>query len=1318
MRTRSRNLFTTVHTEGGLLPADLLARIVQGNKQLDGLTPAAYHLADTERLAEAVGRSWTRLRQVWAAFRESLAKLPENDLATSLTRERWLLILFQELGYGRLQTARDLAVDGQSYPISHLWQRVPLHLVGARVELDSRTPGAAGAARMSPHGLVQDFLNKSDDHSWGFVSNGRRLRLLRDNASMTRQAFVEFDLDAMFTGEVYPDFALLWLVAHQSRLEGEKLEDFWLERWAREAREIGTRALDALRGGVEEAIRALGRGFLAHPKNTALKAALRSGALGTQDYYRELLRLVYRLIFLFAAEDRRLLFAPSAPIEAKDRYARHYSTERLRRIAERMRGSRHGDHWEALQMVMGFLGSDEGCPSLALPALGSFLWSRDAIGHLSDTQLANVDLLDAVRALSFTSHEGVRRPVDYKSIGAEELGSVYESLLELHPVIDADRPEFTLSTAAGHERKTTGSYYTPDSLVQCLLDSALDPVLDEAARKPNAEQAILALKVCDPACGSGHFLIAAAHRIARRLASVRTGDVEPSPDAVRAALRDVIGHCIYGVDLNPMAVELCKVSLWLESIDPGKPLSFLDHRILVGNSLLGATPALIEKGIPDVALEPIEGDDKVIARELKRRNREEREGQGQLFSDIAAEATPLYGGLEHKHSEIDALDDRNVAGVRGKERRFRDLRESSEYAKAKLLADAWCAAFVWRKTREAPPAVTHRVFQRLLDQPDLVLAAVRAETARIASVLAFFHWHLEFPEVFRVATGRAPENEQAGWSGGFDAVLGNPPWERIKLQEQEWFAERAPAIADAPNAAARRRLIEALPSTEPALHRSYLEAIRAADAESVLVRSTGRFPLCGRGDVNTYTVFAETMRCLIGPRGRLGCIVPSGIATDDTTKVFFQDIMDAGSLVTLYDFVNDAGLFPGVGHGRFKFCLLTLRATTALAGRSAAEFAFQLSRVDDLRDSERVFELSAQDIALLNPNTRTCPVFRTRRDAEVTKAIYRRVPVLIKEGPPEENHWGTRIRTRLWHMSEDAAHFRTLSDLERESWTRSGNSFERRGVRYVPLYEAKMVHQFDHRYGDYADHPAGSENTSLPDVALQRLVDPSYAPSPRYWVPADEVEARLNELWQRPFLLGWRDICRSTDERTLIASVLPRYGCGDKFLLMFPEVDSCLTACLLANLNAIALDFVARQKVGGSSMKAFTMRQLPVLPPRSFAGAGTWCDPDSLRDWICSRVLELVYTAHDLAPFARACGFDGPPFRWDPERRFQLRCELDAAFFHLYGLSRDDTAYILDTFPIVRRNDEAKYGSYRTKTRILELYDEYAAAGEIAEAHR
>jgi hypothetical protein len=782
METKRQDLFATIRTEGAILPPDLLQRIADADADLGGLSPSDYHLSG-EKLNEAINRSWNRLIGAWVSFKTGIAAASTTDPGTGLTREKWLFPLCQELGYGRLTPAKAVEVEGKAYPISHRWLFSPIHLIGFRVDLDHRSPGVAGAARSSPHSLVQELLNRAPEMLWGFVSNGMRLRILRDNKSLVRQTYAEFDLQAMFDGQVYPDFKLLWMLCHQSRVEGERPELCWLEKWSQAAAKEGTRALDSLRDGVQSAIEHLGTGFIAHPDNAELRDRLRTGNLHKQDYYRQLLRLVYRLIFLFVAEDRGQLFAPGTDPAAQERYTRYYSTRRLRGLAARLRGTPHADLWRGITVVFTKL-DRTGCRQLGLPAFGSFLWSPAAVDAMGSSQLSNRHLLDAVRALAFTVDSASRRPVDYRNLGSEELGSIYESLLELHPRIELDAQIFQLGTAAGHERKTTGSYYTPTSLVNCLLDAALEPLLDEAVRGgegfagrgESAAQRILSLKVCDPACGSGHFLIAAAHRIAKRLASVQTGDEEPSPDAQRRALRQVIGHCVYGVDLTTMAVELCKVSLWMEALEPGKPLSFLDHRVQSGNSLIGATPALLSHGVPDAAFDAIEGDDKAICRTFKKQNKDERKGQLHLFG--GSRPWEQLGNLAITIAQLDAVSDETLDGVRVKQRSYEEIVRSGAYENGWLLADAWCASFMWRKTRDFDYPITQSVLDQIHKNPHGIAPWLKQEIRRLAGQYQFFHWHLAFPDVFRSHKTEPSPDDPTGWTGGFWNQMSEYGWVR------------------------------------------------------------------------------------------------------------------------------------------------------------------------------------------------------------------------------------------------------------------------------------------------------------------------------------------------------------------------------------------------------------------------------------------------------------------------------------------------------------------------------------------------------------
>ena len=641
---------------------------------------------------------------------------------------------------------------------------MPMHLVGCGLSLDRRAAGMRGAAAANPHGLVQEFLNRSSGHLWAIVSNGLRLRILRDNQALSRQSFLEFDLEAMFFGEVYSDFVLLWLMAHATRFaprEADRPESCWLERWTKLAQEQGTRALGDLRVGVERALQIIGEGFTGHPKNTPLRDALRTGKVSLADFRSQLLRVVYRLIFLFVADDRIIdgqsLLHPRSDSEAerlaRERYSAHYSTTRLRELASKIKGSRHGDLWRQLQLLVGALSGDARfAPAreyLALPVLGSFLWDPAYTAALNDAELTNYDFLEALRHLAFTRQGKVLRPVDYRNLGAEELGGVYESLLALTPQLSADGARFTFAEFAGNDRKTSGSYYTPDSLVQCLLDSALDPVVEAAIRGKagaDAEKAILALTICDPAVGSGHFLVGAAHRLARHLSRVRAlahGESEPSPLLYQHALRDVIGRCLFGVDLNPMAAELCRVSLWLEALKPGKPLTFLDHHIRVGNSLLGATPQLITGGLPDEAFTAVEGDDKKACAVLRKRNKVERTGLGPLFAEQDAET---QARLEQAAAALEELPDDRPEEIRLKELAFRRHEETEEYRHKKQLGDAWCAAFVIRKHFREPDrtASASGITQGHLNDltagralsPDLAAEAARLSGLQILS-LAF-----------------------------------------------------------------------------------------------------------------------------------------------------------------------------------------------------------------------------------------------------------------------------------------------------------------------------------------------------------------------------------------------------------------------------------------------------------------------------------------------------------------------------------------------------------------------------------------------------
>ena len=847
----------------------------------------------------------------------------------------------------------------------------------------------------------------------------------------------------------------------------------------------------------------VGTGFLSHAENAILRERLSTGALPLTGFFGQLLRLVYRLIFLLAAEDRNLLHAPDASVAARKLYAEGYSVGSLRdRAVRRAAWDRHHDRWEGLLITFEALARGES--RLGLPALEG-LFARGSIPDLEAAKLANRKLMEAIYRLAWLKEDSGIIPVNWRDMETEELGSVYESLLELTPRLNGDGRRFVFAEgdeAKGHARKTSGSYYTPDSLVQVLLNSALDPVLGRVeAEADDPAAALLSVTVLDPACGSGHFLLATARRIATRLARARAGDVA-SPADFRHALRDVVRTCIHGVDRNPMAVELTKVALWIETVEPGKPLGFLDANIRCGDSLLGIfdLKALVQ-GIPDAAYKPLAGDDKEATKIAGRINREQRESAAQ--QDLA-----VAQGVAHfvrAARSVTAMPEDDLAGVQARARAYEAVHADRGWWATKTACDLYVAAFLAPKHFRAGALARAQTPDRIPTTLDVrtALAArlpdaqLVAKAVELAGAARAFHWPLEFPAVMA--------------AGGFDVVLGNPPWERIKLQEQEFFAAREPEIAQAPNAAARRRLIAKLKTAEPgtrecALYDEFESAKRAAEASSVFARipveDAGRFPLTGRGDVNTYALFAELFSTLLNAHGRAGIIVPTGIATDASTSAFFSNLTAMNRLLRLYDFQTGMGFFDDIGHAQFKFCLMTMGERTS-RDKEKVEFAFFLRQMQDLEQKDRFFSLSATDIDLLNPNTRTAPVFRSRADAELTRKIFQKIPILVDETSGEGgNPWGVKF-ARMFDMSNNSGLFRTAAQLSAAGGVRVGMEWDVPGQgdhadqgRWVPLLEAKMIHHFDHRWATYDEGVAGDDDARYPSSSEKR--DPHFEISPRY----------------------------------------------------------------------------------------------------------------------------------------------------------------------------------------------------------------------------
>ncbi len=566
-------------------------------------------------------------------------------------------------------------------------------------------------------------------------------------------------------------------------------------------------------------------------------------------------------------------------------------------------------------------------------------------------------------------------------------------------------------------------------------------------------------------------------------------------------------------------------------------------------------------------------------------------------------------------------------------------------------------------------------------------------------------WQKQFPDVFNRP------------NPGFDCVIGNPPWERFTLKNREFFDTSAPHILEAPTAAESRRLIEKLKTQNPPLYERYTKAKESAEKLMTYVRQCGRFPLTGKGDINTYAVFAELAHSIVSPTGRVGLLVPTGIATDKTNKDFFARLVNTQSLAGLYDFENKAPVFPDV-HRSYKFSVLIFGG--AKNKSKTADFVFFARQMDELKSESRHITLSARDFKLLNPNTQTCPIFRSRRDANITKYIYKRVPVLINNSRKQGgNPWGIKFFT-MFHQSGAAELFHTAEKLKADGFKRQGPIWKKRKQTFLPLYEAKMIQMYDHRAaGVIIDESNWMRQGQTDETSIVQHQNPEFTVEPRWWVNESDVRTALGER-DTTRTIAFKNVTSPTNQRTMIAAFIPYSGVVHSAPLIFisEDISTHLTACLLANLNAFAYDFVCRQKIGGVNLSYFIINQLPTFEPAFYKQKCPWDKKQTLEKWISVRVLKLTCTSNDMISFAEAAGFKPLVHKWDPAERIDLMAELDAAYFILYGIKRNDVEYILSTFQGLQKEAEDMFASHTTASRILANYDSLLAASTPTSKHK
>ena len=1372
--------YTSIHIYGHLLSDDILHHIERENT-LDGNRDQDFGMDIS--VSSAIDYVWSSLRNDWNFYKERAnnERLVNKDPYGTRRARDLMERLFQSLGYSLDRQATNIEVASTNYDISytcHDLGKMPFIIIGEGISadgsidtldkcsLDYRAKG--GMRKKSAHATMLEYLNATEN-VYGIISNGQILRIIRNSGQLVKLTYIEFDLRRMLEEDKYTEFCLMFRLLHASRFRTSGDEPCVMERWFNMSIESGNRIRNGLSRAVQTTMETIGNAVLTSEGegNNALREAFANGTMDATQLNKE---LIHRLLFLFIIEDRGLVYqipdSPDAPdykqfCQWQDIYKKFYAASRLRHLSELayLKQRQYSDLWQGLMDTFHLFEPDTFGEKLGIKPLGGVLFGTETLHWLKQCQVSNKDLLAAFSALNeFEDERQQKVKINYSSLDVEEFGSVYEGILEMRPFVQPGvaASDWQFGFVGGLDRQSTSSYYTRPDLVQNLIKTTLEPVIKEkiAAQTTTEKKvkALLNMKVCDAASGSGHIVLAMARTIAWYICTLRTGEDNPASLDYRQALREVISRCVYAVDYNPDAVELCKVVLWIEGYCAGKPLSFLDHHIRCGNSVLGVSDLqMLIDGVPDKALT---AEDKDTLKALKKMNQEAVKkinnqnsdepllGLEDTFGVVKLSAAQI--GLADKIRFINHLPEDTLEEEIIKQERWRELMESARVDCLRRACDIYTYAFyktvkhdeilidnesVNGKIKlEAEVPYTKTVTRALQEIEAMEYAEkgktfltyyrelskdFKSEVKRIAEEQRFFHWCVEFPEVFAA-------------NKGFDVMCGNPPWDKIKVEDKKWFESHNRAdIVNAGTASLRKEAIEALQTSDPTLYKEYAKALADAEALSRFARLAGRFDLTATGDIDLYPMFAEL--CLSFSKEAWGLVLPTGIAMNDSNKAFFSKLIDENRLISLYDFENREKLFDidSTNH----FCLLTIGKEQDTP--RTVKGGFFLTRLDHLLDPRRIYTLQTSDFARLNPNTKTCPIFRTSRDAKLTAKIYRNSTILYNE-TTGDNPWNVKF-SRMLDMSNDSYLFRTYAQLTAQGATLNGNTFTTAdGKTYVPLYEGKMIWHYNHHYGTWPTEGERPNSINMPSE--DELANPDSCIMPWYWVPLAAVKERLVKYdkdgnvvweWKHNWMLCFRDISKSTNERTIIATIVPKQGFNNKTPIIFEESGILDGTIMCGILSSIVFDYVTRQKVGGKSMNFFYVKQFPVLTPEHIPSAMQW--------QIVKRVAELCYFNHDMDGWASELWEEmneeqraelpqlgaQQPWIYNPERRAILQAELDAIFAHLYGLNTEDLRYILDpedvcgkgcineTFRVLKDNEIRQYGEYRTKRLVLKAWNKF-----------
>lgn len=1155
------------------------------------------------------------------------------------------------------------------------------------------------------------------------LTNGRHWRLYDQKARSRAEEFLEIDLALIASPDLItqPEEAeralrIFLLFFSREAFERDEHGHTLHERALRESRRYEERVTERLADTVfDRVFRELADALWRNDPQSR----------DDDDYLEELreatLIYLYRLLFTLFAEDRHLLPTHNHPdgltlmrdeiaLRADDRIA--FSPTRV---------SYDNDLRQLWAQI------DQGDDSLGIPPYNGGLF-RDDQPILHRSRIPDAEFAPILDGLSRTELVLARKHINYRDLSVQHLGSVYERLLEYELAVEDGH---LIQRPNRFARKTSGSYYTPEELVLLIIERTIGPLVEErkaafrevpegadreTVERTDPASRILDLTVCDPAMGSGHFLVSLVDWLADRVLEAmaeaeaeRPGYNSPLSDRLdtiashiqeeadrrgwslpiggleprHLVRRIILKRVIHGVDKNPMAVELAKLSLWLHTFTVGAPLSFLDHHLRTGDSLFGEWV---------------------------------RDAQDFLVRRRAMMTGALITGARQSVRamvEIEQMSDADIHEVHTSAERF----EAVEHATGPLNA---MLSFVqaWRWLASGDPADSI-AFNSLVDgsegDPDQIalgLAEPRSANARslterlrtIAAQERFLHWQVAFPNRWDDWTSAEPV-------GGFDAVIGNPPWAKVELDVVNWFTGRDDIIAQARTDAIRNDMIAELRTQNPRLYDDYLAARESFSRAVGAAQTSGYYPLFSRGRPDLYQLFYEQALRLINPGGIVGLLVPSGIIADKAASAFVRSIAPAGRLLVFTDFGNrlrNQSIFFQEVHPSAHF------AVTVVGGAHRAEPIFKASFFSQTTNPAELDEISLEIepamLETLNPNTGTAMIFRDGRDAGITMAAYERVPI-VRRGD-QRPVWPVRF-SQMLNQATDSHLFESAESLQQRGYYPVAlNRWQRRARVLLPVYEGKMVQAYDHRAADVAINPENRRRQGQgQDLNLGEHEDPSRYPTPRHFISRAKVPRRA----RLPWMIGYKDITATTNRRTMIAAIIPECGAVHTLPVLLPienERPAYVRAAplVLANLNSFAFDYFARQKVQGTHISWYIVEQLPVIRDydRQFG-------EKSAAQIVQDDVLALTYTSHDMEPFARDLGYEGSPFLWDEDDRRNRQARLDALYFHLYGLDIQEAEYILSTFPIVERQDRAAHRRYLTRDLILAWMNALAADEPDAE---